>query len=115
MGGKKQNGNDFFSRVYKVTALIPYGKVTTYGAIARYLGTGRSARMVGWALNISHTRPDIIPAHRVVNRKGHLTEKFHFGNSSTMQQLLENEGLIVEDDKVINFSGNFWNPSSELE
>jgi len=115
MAGKKQNENDFFKMVYEVTKLIPFGRVTSYGAIARYLGTGRSARMVGWALNISHTRPEFIPAHRVVNRNGLLTGKHHFGNSSTMQQLLENEGLIVEDDRVLNFTENFWDPTSELQ
>jgi len=115
MAGKKQNENDFFNMVYEVIKLIPFGRVTSYGAIARYLGTGRSARMVGWALNISHTRPEFIPAHRVVNRNGLLTGKHHFGNSSTMQQLLENEGLIVEDDRVLNFTENFWDPTSELQ
>jgi len=115
MGGKKQNNNDFFSRVYGVTRLIPYGRVTSYGAIARYLGTGRSARMVGWALNICHNNPEFIPAHRVVNRKGLLTGKRHFGNSSTMQQLLESEGLIVEDDCVLNFREKFWDPAAELK
>jgi methylated-DNA-protein-cysteine methyltransferase related protein len=114
MGGKKQRDNDFFSRVYEVTLLIPYGRITSYGAIARYLGTGKSARMVGWALNVSHTRPEYIPAHRVVNRNGLLTGKFHFGNSSTMQQLLENEGLLIEDDKILNFREKFWDPSLEL-
>jgi methylated-DNA-protein-cysteine methyltransferase-like protein len=115
MGGKKQNNNDFFTRVYEVTRLIPYGRVTSYGAIARYLGTARSARMVGWALNICHNDPEFIPAHRVINRKGLLTGKHHFGNSSTMQQLLENEGLIVEDDCVVNFREKFWDPSVELD
>jgi methylated-DNA-protein-cysteine methyltransferase-like protein len=115
MGGKKQKDNDFFSRVYQVTKLVPYGRVTSYGAIARYLGTGRSARMVGWALNVSHIRTDFIPAHRVVNRNGLLTGKFHFGNSSTMQQLLENEGIIIEDDKILNFREKFWDPSLELK
>ena len=115
MGGKNQPGNDFFSRVYELTLLIPYGRITSYGAIARYLGSGRSARMVGWALNASHTRPEYIPAHRVVNRNGILTGKHHFGNSSTMQQLLENEGMIVEDDRVINFREKFWDPSKDLD
>jgi len=115
MGGKKQNNNDFFTRVYEVTRLIPYGRVTSYGAIARYLGTGRSARVVGWALNICHNDTEFIPAHRVINRKGLLTGKHHFGNSSTMQQLLENEGLIVEDDCVVNFREKFWDPSVELD
>lgn len=110
----ESNNTDFFSRVYEVTKLIPHGRITSYGAIAKYLGSGRSARMVGWALNSSHSRTEFIPAHRVVNRKGLLTGKFHFGNSTTMQQLLENEGIIVEDDQIINFSERFWDPSEEL-
>jgi methylated-DNA-protein-cysteine methyltransferase-like protein len=114
MDGKRLNNNDFFARVYEVTRLIPFGRVTSYGAIARYLATGKSARMVGWALNICHSNPEFIPAHRVVNRKGLLTGKRHFGNSSTMQQLLENEGLIVEDDCILNFREKFWDPSVEL-
>jgi len=114
MVGTKSKHNDFFSRVYEVTGLIPYGRVTSYGAIARFLGTGKSARMVGWALNVSHTRPEYIPAHRVVNRDGLLTGKFHFGNTSTMQQLLENEGFFIEDDKILNFREKFWDPSLEL-
>ena len=115
MSGQKHQGNsDFFDRVYEVTSLVPYGRITSYGAIARYLGSGRSARMVGWALNACHTRPGFIPAHRVVNRKGLLTGKHHFGNSSTMQQLLENEGIIIEDDLIINFREKFWDPSTEL-
>jgi methylated-DNA-protein-cysteine methyltransferase-like protein len=114
MGGKKQNDNDFFNRVYEVTRMIPSGRVTSYGAIARFLGTGKSARMVGWALNVCHNKSEFIPAHRVVNRNGLLTGKYHFGNSTTMQQILENEGLIVEDDKVLNFRERFWDPSYEL-
>lgn len=112
--GKKQNSNDFFSRVYDITRLIPDGRITSYGVIARYLGTGRSARMVGWALNACHNTTVFIPAHRVVNRNGVLTGKFHFGNSSTMKQLLENEGMIIEDDKILNFKEKFWDPVSEL-
>lgn len=111
-GNKEEN--DFFSRVYEVARLIPRGRVTSYGAIARYLGTAQSARMVGWAMNVCHTRPDFIPAHRVVNRNGLLTGKHHFGNSTTMQQLLENEGLIIEDDKILNFEERFWDPGKEL-
>jgi methylated-DNA-protein-cysteine methyltransferase-like protein len=112
-GNKEQN--DFFTSVYEVARLIPAGRVTSYGAIARYLGTGRSARMVGWALNVCHTRPDFIPAHRVVNRNGMLSGKHHFGNSTTMQQLLENEGLIIEDDIILNFQERFWDPAKELD
>jgi methylated-DNA-protein-cysteine methyltransferase related protein len=112
---KKDTNNDFFSRVYDVTKLIPFGRITSYGAIARYLGSGRSARMVGWALNACHNSEEFIPAHRVVNRHGLLTGKRHFGNSSTMEQLLENEGIIVEDDRIINFREKFWDPSTEIK
>ena len=111
--GKKSVQNDFFTSVYEVTKMIPFGRVTTYGAIARFLATGRSARMVGWALNACHGSPDYIPAHRVVNRKGMLTGKHHFGNTSTMQQLLENEGMIIEDDIILNFKEKFWDPLSD--
>jgi methylated-DNA-protein-cysteine methyltransferase related protein len=114
MSGKELKKSDFFERVYEVTSLIPFGRVTSYGAIARFLGTGRSARMVGWALNMSHNKPEFIPAHRVVNRNGLLSGKYHFGNSTTMQQLLENEGIVVEDDKVLDFRNKFWDPASEL-
>ncbi len=115
MGRKKQPvQNDFFDRVYEVTRLIPFGRVTSYGAIARYIGSGRSARMVGWALNVSHTRPHFIPAHRVVNREGLLTGKYHFGNSTTMEQLLKNEGVKVEDDRVVDFVERFWDPNKEI-
>jgi methylated-DNA-protein-cysteine methyltransferase-like protein len=115
MAGKKAIENDFFSRVYEITRLIPYGRVTSYGAIAKYLATGRSARMVGWALNASHTSSGFIPAHRVVNKSGRLTGKLHFGNSGTMQQLLENEGVRVEEDTVVEFLEKFWDPSKELK
>jgi len=111
---KKTMNDDFFSRVYEVTKVIPYGRITSYGAIARYLGSGRSARMVGWALNVSHNDREFIPAHRVVNRKGLLTGKHHFGNSTTMAQLLENEGIIIENDKIMNFEVKFWDPSKEI-
>lgn len=113
--GKQNKNKDFFSKVYEVTKLIPYGKITSYGAIASYLGSGRSARMVGWALNVCHNNPELIPAHRVVNRFGLLTGKHHFGNSTTMEQLLENEGLIINNDKIINFRENFWDPLTELK
>src|SRR5512133_954131 len=105
---KPKQNSDFFSRVYEVTKLIPHGRITSYGAIARFLGSGKSARMVGWALNICHSNQEFIPAHRVVNRIGLLTGKHHFGNSSTMEQLLANEGIIIEDDKIINFREKFW-------
>jgi methylated-DNA-protein-cysteine methyltransferase-like protein len=111
---KSIKNSDFFSRVYDLTKMIPYGRVTSYGALALYLGSGRSARMVGWALNSCHSRPEFIPAHRVVNRNGMLTGKRHFGNSTTMQQLLENEGILVENDQVLQFAEKFWNPGKEL-
>lgn len=112
---KPKQSSDFFSRVYEVTKLIPFGRITSYGAIARYLGSGRSARMVGWALNGSHNSKEFIPAHRVVNRNGLLTGKRHFGNSSTMRQLLENEGIIIKDDQIINFGEKFWDPATEMK
>lgn len=115
MTGRKVEKNDnFFEKVYEVTKRIPYGRVTSYGAIALYLGSGRSARMVGWALNISHIRSDFVPAHRVVNKIGLLTGKLHFGNSTTMQQLLENEGMIIENNQILNFTEKFWDPVIEL-
>jgi len=104
----------FFEKVYEVARMVPHGRVTSYGAIARYLGTARSARMVGWAMNNCHTLGEYVPAHRVVNRIGLLTGKHHFGNSTTMQQLLENEGAVIENDLIINFSDIFWDPAIEL-
>ena len=104
----KSNDN-FFEKVYTVARQIPYGKVTSYGAIAKALGTARSARMVGWAMNAAHTLEDV-PAHRVVNRKGLLTGKHHFDGTNLMQQLLENEGIVVIDNQIQNFEGVFWEP-----
>lgn len=104
---------DFFVRVYDVVRQVPYGRVTSYGAIARYLGTARSARVVGWAMNKSHGLEDV-PAHRVVNRKGLLTGKHHFDGTRLMQQLLENEGICVADHQVVDFEKHFWDPSLEL-
>jgi methylated-DNA-protein-cysteine methyltransferase related protein len=112
---RQKVNDDFFSKVYEVTKSIPYGRITSYGAIARFLGSGRSARMVGWALNVCHSNPEFIPAHRVVNRNGLLTGKFHFGNSTTMEQLLQNEGIIIENDRIINFEDKFWDPGTELK
>ena len=105
----------FFQRVYEVVKQIPYGRATSYGAIARYLGTGKSARMVGWAMNASHNQLDNIPAHRVVNRNGMLTGKHHFGGPHVMQNLLENEGLTVVEDQIVDFEKYFWDPAEELE
>lgn len=104
--------NNFFEKVYELTKLIPYGKVTTYGAIAKYLGAPKSARMVGWALNGSKNKN--IPAHRVVNRKGLLTGKQHFEGTNLMQQLLENEGIVVVDNQIQNLKEYLWNPQKEL-
>jgi methylated-DNA-protein-cysteine methyltransferase related protein len=103
---------NFFERVYDVASQIPYGKVTSYGAIARALGSGRSARMVGWAMNASHNRNDV-PAHRVVNQKGLLTGKHHFDGTNLMQQLLESEGIEVVDNQIVDFKKHFWEPEVE--
>ena len=108
---KKQVANNFFEDVYEVVRLIPKGRVTSYGAIAHYLGTKSGARMVGWALNGC---PKNVPAHRVVNRHGLLTGKHHFGGES-MQQRLKKEGVRVSGDKIANFEKVFWDPAAELE
>jgi len=105
----------FYDQVYQVVRLIPHGRVTSYGAIASYLGTRGSARMVGYAMNAAHTAFPPVPAQRVLNRNGLLTGKFHFGAEGLMQQLLENEGINVENDKVTDFKKLFWDPSIELE
>lgn len=111
---QKDDHNSFFQLVYEVVKLIPYGRVTSYGAIAAYLGTRGSARMVGWAMNASHNSLDSIPAHRVVNRNGLLTGKNHFGGQSIMQQLLESEGIGIVNDQIIDFEKVFWDPKIEL-
>jgi methylated-DNA-protein-cysteine methyltransferase-like protein len=100
---------DFFQRVYEVVKQIPYGKITTYGAIAKKIGAPKSARMVGYALNASAMQEDV-PAHRVVNRKGLLTGKHHFQGTNLMQQLLENEGVKIKENTVQNFNDHFWEP-----
>lgn len=104
---------NFFERVYHIVRQIPYGRVTSYGAIANYLGAARSARMVGWAMNASHVIEDV-PAHRVVNRKGLLTGKFHFDGTNLMQKLLENEGVKVIDNQIVDFETLFWDPAKEI-
>ena len=109
----KPNDN-FFERVYAVARQIPYGKVTSYGAIAKALGTARSARMVGWAMNASHHVIPQVPAQRVVNRNGLLTGKNHFETATKMQELLEEEGVKVTNDKVVEYTKLFWDPSIEL-
>ena len=111
MKPKKEN---FFENVYEVVKLIPEGRVTSYGAIAKYLGAAKSARMVGWAMNASHNNADI-PAHRVVNRNGLLTGKFHFDGTNLMQQLLESEGIVVKENQIQNFQAVFWDPFKELQ
>ena len=107
-----KDSDNFFERVYVIVRQIPYGKVTSYGAIAKALGTTRSARMVGWAMNASHYLEDV-PAHRVVNRKGLLTGKLHFDGTNLMQQLLENEGIEVRDNQIIDFESHFWEPKMQ--
>jgi len=109
------NSSDFYDRVYAVVRQCPKGRVTSYGAIAMYLGTGRSARLVGYAMNMAHNVDPPVPAHRVVNRVGMLTGKHHFPGIDLMQQLLEYEGIEVDDDRVINFDAVYWNPNIELE
>jgi methylated-DNA-protein-cysteine methyltransferase-like protein len=117
--GKKVNPStqkpdtSFFDDVHEVVKLIPKGRVTSYGAIANYLGTKMSARMVGWAMNAAHGKKKV-PAHRVVNAAGLLTGKFHFETLSAMQERLEKEGVKVKKDKVQDFEKRFWNPSQEL-
>jgi len=104
----------FYQDVYEVVKLIPAGRATSYGAIAAYLGTKGSSRLVGYAMNNSLKSETGIPAHRVVNRNGLLTGKFHFGNDSEMQQRLENDGLVVIDNQIQNFKTIFWDPAVEL-
>lgn len=110
-----QERTDFYDQVFQVVKLIPFGRVTSYGAIARYLGAAKSSRVVGYAMNVSHSRPDKIPAHRVVNRNGLLTGKMHFNSPTEMQELLEKEGVLVDGDRVLKFDSYFWDPSLNLD
>ncbi|MEH6512091.1 MGMT family protein [Maribacter arcticus] len=110
----KPENENFFEKVYQVARLIPVGRVTSYGAIAKYLGAARSARMVGWAMNASHNMEDI-PAHRVVNKAGLLTGKHHFDGTNLMQQLLEGEGIIIKNLQIVNLDNYFWDPFIELQ
>jgi len=105
---------DFYRDVWAVVRLIPQGRVTSYGAIAKYLGSARSSRMVGWAMNASHSASEPVPAHRVVNRIGMLSGKAHFPSPEMMQQCLEVEGIRVENDRVVDFESLFWDPMKEL-
>jgi methylated-DNA-protein-cysteine methyltransferase related protein len=102
--------DSFFEKVYEVVRTIPHGRVTTYGAIAKHLGSGGAARMVGWAMNQAHHQSKYVPAHRVVNRNGLLTGKNHFGGPDMMQQLLESEGIKVAEDQIVHFRKHFWEP-----
>jgi len=107
------NSRNFFLDVYEVVKLIPEGKVTSYGSIAKYLGAVRSSRMVGWAMNAAHGKSEV-PAHRVVNRAGLLTGKEHFEDPFAMQRKLEAEGIAVIDNQIVNFASHFWDPMQEL-
>jgi len=113
MSSLNERHRDLFESVYAIVRLIPSGKVTSYGAIAKALGTTKSSRMVGWAMNASHSKLDV-PAHRVVNRKGLLTGKMHFNPPILMEQRLNEEGICVVDDKITSFSDHFWDPMNEL-
>ncbi len=109
-----KKNESFFEMVYEVVRLIPKGRVTSYGAIAKYLGSARSSRMVGWAMNVSHSQTKKVPAHRVVNRNGELTGKIHFETPFMMEELLEKEGAKIANDKIKNFDKLFWDPTIEL-
>lgn len=111
--GNKKNA-DFFEQVYNIVRLIPRGRVTSYGAIAKALGSAKSSRMVGYAMNASHLAQPHVPAQRVVNRKGMLTGKHHFGGLDKMQKLLEADGIEVKDDCVVHFDKLFWDPMKEI-
>jgi methylated-DNA-protein-cysteine methyltransferase-like protein len=105
---------EFFDSVFQVARLIPYGRVTSYGAIARYIGSPRAGRMVGFAMNGSASQKEYVPAHRVVNRLGILSGKRFFGGPNTMQELLESEGVLIKEDQIQNFEQVFWDPNIEL-
>lgn len=106
--------DDFFNRVYEVARMVPAGRVTSYGAIAAFLGSPGAARMVGWAMNASHHQTKWVPAHRVVNHIGLLTGKHHFDTSGAMQELLETEGVRIVNDQVVDFHALFWDPVKEI-
>ena len=107
----RPRNDSFFHRVYEIVKLIPYGRVTSFGAIAKYIGSPGAAKMVGWAMNNSHTSKEYIPAHRVVNRNGLLTGKHHFTGNNEMQELLESENIKVVNNKIVNFDEVFWDPN----
>ena len=108
------DSKDFFQKVYKVVKMIPSGRVSTYGQIAKYLGSTKSSRLVGYAMNASHQNSEI-PAHRVVNRVGLLTGKHHFSGTTLMKDLLESEGVKIQNERVVNFKKVVWDPSKELD
>lgn len=110
----KGNKDEFFDMVYQVVRLIPKGRVTSYGAIAKYLGAAGSSRIVGYAMNAAHAQKPKVPAHRVVNRNGELTGKHHFSTPYEMQELLEKEKVKVENDRIVNFEEVYWDPTLEL-
>jgi methylated-DNA-protein-cysteine methyltransferase related protein len=110
-----ENSKDFFQLVYQVCREIPKGRATSYGTIAKYLGSGRSSRMVGWAMNNAHQQDPPVPAHRVVNRNGQLTGKIHFAHPLEMEALLKKEGIEIKNDQIINFKKVFWDPNIELD
>lgn len=110
----KSASSSFFEDVWAVVRLIPKGRVTSYGAIANYLGTRMSARMVGWAMNASHTAPQPVPAQRVVNRNGMLSGRHHFPFADSMEKMLKKDGITVENDTVKDFGKRFWDPATEL-
>ena len=115
--GNREQGlgsRNFFEDVFEVVRLIPRGRVTNYGSIAKYLGSGLSSRMVGWAMNASHVANPPVPAQRVVNRNGMLTGKHHFATPTLMEELLKQEGVVVVKDKVIDFEKLFWDPAKEI-
>ncbi len=109
-----EENKDFFEQVYQVVRLIPEGRVTSYGAIAKYLGRKGGARIVGWAMNASHSQEEYVPAHRVVNRMGLLSGKVHFNPPQSMEERLSAEGLLVKDDQIQDFNNHFWDPSIAL-
>lgn len=111
---QNQKNENFFDKVYEVALQIPFGRVTSYGAIAKYIGSPQAGRMVGWAMNKCSSHESLVPAHRVVNRNGMLTGKVHFGDPNLMQQLLENENIKVLNDQIVDFNKVFWDPSKEL-
>lgn len=111
---KQPTQHSFFENVFEVVMQIPKGRVTSYGAIAKYLGSGLSARMVGWAMNASHSSVSKIPAHRVVNRNGMLTGRHHFETPTKMEELLIKDGISVKDDTIVDFEKRFWDPAIEL-